>query len=269
MLDENKYTIYFPKEALDAKVIYYRLEKNGWIEKFRSGWDLPKDGFSNQNNFQRWYEEFVVKPTNKFLQSDSFKRMQKEMSVKRILWAKGKILMSDIDRYDFEVSLKNPSFKFEYDIENIMTRLAIPTYYEAFVHDTLVLKGQPKHFPVSKDTPKLDLSTDPNTGRKRLFVEVFSDTNIEDFKSALFKLNLEDYQEKLYDYGTIRQVGPENIDMWSQIYDWHFKDKKTYKAIKLLALEKFKKKFLTLEDIGTGLKRYKELLGIGTAKKRK
>lgn len=267
--DENWFKKYFPKSAKDARLIYERLDKSGWIEKFRTAWHLPLQGFMDKQNYHKWRGEFLTKATNDFLKSKKYNALQQELGKRRNLWARGKIHFSEIKVCSFNTQLLQPLFKFEYDINAIMTKLKIPQRYEAFVEHCLVLKEPPKWFPVGKGVPRPALSYDPNTGRKRLFIEVFGDTKIKDFKDGFFRAELERLQEKLYDYGTIKQLGSRNLEIDSKIFDWHFKEKKTYKEIKELAAKELRYPIKYTEDVGTHLKRFKKLIGVRARKKQK
>lgn len=250
----------FEKQAKDADLVYKRLEKSGWIEKFRKGWNLPPEGCSNNANFQKWYRLFVTEPSNKVLNKDFFKKMQKELRKKKLGWVNGKASLPEIEHYEFEMSKRVPDFKFDYDIQSIMTELKIPQYFELLVHDRLVYKECPEGYPLEKDLPKLDFSYDPNTRRKRLFVEIFADTKIKDFSEAVFQMKLKESQEKLYDYGTITQLGTKNTQQVDEIYRMHHIEGKSVKQIQ---------NELGVRNVATILKRYKRKLALGTRKKQK
>lgn len=265
--DKDWFKKYFPKNAEDAHLVYHKLEKSGWIEKFRKGWSLPISGFLDKQSYYKWRSEFLIKATNNFLKGKKYKDVWQEMERKKVLWAKSKIHFSEIEKYGIKTQLLEPLFKFEYDINAIMTKLRIPQRYEAFVEHCLVLKEPPKWFPIDRDMPRPELSYDPNAGRKRLFIEVFADTKMKDFKNIFFKIQLEKLQKKLYDYGTIKQLGSRYLEIYSKIYDWHFKEGKSYKEIKETVKEKLGYSIKYAEDVGTHLKRFKKYIGIGTGKK--
>lgn len=267
--DKNLLKKHFPKKAQDAKIIYSKLEKMGCMEKFRTAWHLPPNGFLGKQNYYKWREEFLVKATNNFLRSRQYRAMKEEIWKKKLQWAKDKIHFSQIEAWGLKMQLKQPLFKFEYDIEQIMSALKIPNCYQTFVEQSLVLKEMSNLFPVDRDLPRPEFSFDPNTGRKRLFIEVFSDTKIKDFKDKWFQAELKKLQKKVYDYGTIKQLGFPNFEIYEKMYDWHFKEKKSYKEIRKLAKQELGYIIKSNEDVGKDLNRYKKAIGIGTRKKQK
>lgn len=190
------------------------------------------------------------------------------MRKKKLQWANEKIAFSDIRAWGLKMQQQQPLFKFEYYISAIMTKLKIPQRYEAFVERCLILKEPPEWFPIERNMPRPELSYDLNTGRKRLFIETFADTKIKDFRSKLFRLEFKKLRAKLYDYGTIKQLGIPNLEMYETIYRWHSREGKGYKEIQRLLKRKFNRDMSEI-DIGTCLTRYKKHIGIRTPKMQK
>ncbi|OHA70281.1 MAG: hypothetical protein A3F15_01955 [Candidatus Wildermuthbacteria bacterium RIFCSPHIGHO2_12_FULL_40_12] len=156
------------------------------------------------------------------------------------------------------MTLKIPSNKFEYDIETIISALGLPERYAYFVERSLVMKEPPEFFPLDRPLPRPFIKRDPNTGRKKLFIEIYGDTKLSDFGSKLFAYNFKRLQPKVYDYGTIKKLGVSNFDIWEQLAKWR-SEGKSYKEIRTLAQEKLNYFIKYDEQVKTYLNRYKKL----------
>lgn len=55
---------YYKKGYQDAKIIYLKLQKSGYITRFRNIWHLPENGFLSEASYQKWQGEFLIKRTN-------------------------------------------------------------------------------------------------------------------------------------------------------------------------------------------------------------
>lgn len=257
---------HYKKGYQDAKIIYLKLQKSDFVNLFRNTWHLPENGFLSAASYQKWRNEFLVKITNNFLRGKRYKQMQAEMQKKKYQWAGDKITMADVEGYGFKMQLEKPLFKFNYDIEVIMSALSLPERYKYFVERSLVLKSTPDPFPLDRPLPRPHLITDPNTGRKKLFIETYGDTKLSDFKSRIFAYHFGRLQPKVYDYGTIKKLGIPNFDIWQQLAKWR-EEGKTYREIIGLAEKELGYSIKYEEDVKTYIKRYKKLVG-GTRKKK-
>ena len=264
-IDQETLKEYFKKGHQDARIIYLKLQKSGYIARFRNIWGLPAKGFSNKANYQKWHSEFLVKRANKFL-ANEYKVMEKEMGKKRRQWANGKISFSDIEDFGHKMAVSNPLYKFDYDVETIMTFLHIPERYKRFVEMSLVIKSPPDFYPTDRPMPRPLLHTDPNTGRKELLIQTYGDTKLEDFRSRYFAYQFKRLQPKVYDYGTIKKLGVPNFDIWKQLSDWR-DGGKTHSEIRELAKSQLGYFIRYDEDVKTYIKRYKRLIG-GTRKRK-
>jgi len=254
------------KNTYDQLLIYHKLDKSGQIEKFREAWNMPARGWLNRQNYYKWRGEFLVKPTNRFLISREYKNLLRGLQNKKIRWAEGKVDRSKMEEHEFKIEWQKPLFKFEYAINAIMTNLKIPERYKAFVEFSLVLKEVPKWQPIDRGLPRPRLTYDPNSRRHRLFIEAYGDTKAEDFTEGFFISEFYRHQRRLYDYGTIKQLGAKNLEIYGKMYDWHFRGRKTYKEVRELAKKEFGFNTKSDENVGTLLNRYKKLLGLYTRK---
>lgn len=220
IISEETLRKHFKKQGQDVKIIYLKLLNSGYLARFREIWVLPENGFSNMNNYHKWRGEFLIKRTNQIITGKKYKAMKGAMTWKKKQWANNKIMFDDIDYYGLKMKLKEPMFRFDFDIDRIMTWLGIPERYEAFVEGALVLRTPPDYFMIDRPMPKPFLRTDPNTGRKKLFIETYGDTKLEDFRSPVFIRHFKKLQTKVYDYGIIKKLGVPNFDIWKQLAEW-------------------------------------------------
>lgn len=265
-ISEETLKKYFKKEGQDVKIIYLKLLNSGYISRFRDIWGLPSTGFSNWNNYYKWRGAFLNKRANNFFVSEEYKAMGDEMKRKKQQWADDKIPYSEIDAYGLKIQRANPVWKFDDDIETVMTILRIPERYKAFIEGALILKIPPDYFMISKHLPKPFLHTDPNTGRRKLLIETCGDTKLEDFRSPVFIHHFKKLQPKVYDYGTIKKLGVPNFDIWKQLSDWR-DEGKPYSEIRELSNNQLGYCIKHDEDVKTYVKRYKRSVG-GTRKKK-
>ena len=255
---QEKLRKHFKKEGQDVKIIYLKLLNSGYIARFREGWGLPADGFLSTNNYYKWRGSFLNKRTNNYIRGKEYKKMQDKMRKLKLEYGRGKILHDDIDEYGWKMRLSEPLFRFEWDIDLVITKLGIPERYAAFVEGALTMKSPPDYFMIDRPLPKPFLRTDPNTGRKKLLIETYGDTKLEDFRSKVFAHHFKKLQPKAYDYGTIKKLGVSKFDIWEQLAKWRG-ERKSYKEIRELAQSELGFFIKYPEQVKVYLNRFKKL----------
>jgi hypothetical protein len=240
------------KDYQDTKILYQKLLQSGEVVIFRDFWSLPASGFQNINSYQNWRHQSLDKQAH-IPVANEYKARKKELANKKIDWAKGKILHLQLEKY--EQKTQHPLVKFGADIYDIMTRLGIPERYEHFVELSLVLNKSPEFTMIDRPLPKLHLITE--RGRRKIYVEIYGDTKLEDFRSKVFTHEFKKLQSEVYDYGTIKKIGVPSLDFWEQLHKWKLEGK-SHKEIYELA-QKFGYPVRNTEQVKVYLNRWRKL----------
>lgn len=257
VVDELHRKIY-GREIEDAELVRQRLELSGIIEKFRNVWAIPSSGFSDWAAFEKWWNTQISYLSQQWRSSAEYKKLVQQQSLAK---------NNDAENIDWTIALKDPLYRFEWEIDQILNYLKISERARDFVKGILVTKNSPYKLPRSAK-PEAKIKYNEGTGRNELWVRIWSETTQEDLKSKMLWNDIQSLKKKLHDYQTIKKQVPKYLHIHKQLFDWHFADGLTYKQIREKALTELKYRIKSNEDLGKILGRYKKRVGTRTPKTR-
>lgn len=258
MITDELHSKIYDREIKDAELIKQRLEHSGIIKKFRNVWAIPPDGFSDWAGFERWWNTQIIYLSQRWRSSPEYKKLvKKQTSVRR----------DDAENIGWEIALRDPVYRFGWEIDQILNQLKIAENARDFVHGILVTKNSPYKLPRSS-RPETKIKYNEGTGRNELWIRIWSETTQEDLKSKTLWNDIQILKKKLHDFQTIKKQAPKYLLIHKQLFDWHFIDGLTYKQIREKALSEFNYRIKSNEDLGKILGRYKKRIGTRTPKSR-
>ncbi len=248
----------YGREVEDAELIKQRLEHSGMIEKFRNVWTIPPNGFSDWAAFEKWWNMQISYLSQQWRSSKEYKKLVKQQSVAK---------KSEAENIGWTIILKDPLYRFGWEIDQILNILKISERARDFVIGILVTKNSPYKLPRSAK-PEAKIQYNDGTGRNELWIRIWSETTQEDLKSKTLWSDIQSLKKKLHDYQTIKKQTPRYLHIHKQLFDWHFLNGLTYKQIRERALIELKYRIKSNEDLGKILGRYKKRIGTRTPKSR-
>ncbi len=248
----------YGREVEDAELIRQRLEHSAIIEKFRNAWAIPSSGFSDWSAFEKWWNTQIFYLSQQWRSSAEYKKLLKQQVA-----AKG----DAAENIGWIIALKDPHYRFEWAIDQILNHLKISERARDFVKGILVTKNSPYKLPRSAK-PQAKIKYNEGTGRNELWIRIWSETTQEDLKSKILWNDIQALKKRLHDYKTLKKQTPKYLHIPKQLFDWHFIDGLTYKEIREKSLSKFKYRIKSNEDLGKILGRYRKRVGTRTPKPR-
>ena len=258
MSDRDISEAIYGRELKDADLIKKRLEHSGIIEKFRNVWAIPSSGFSDWAAFEKWWNTQISYLSHQWRSSSEYRKLVKQQAV-----AKG----ADTENIGWTIVLKDPLYRFEWEIDQILNHLKISERARDFVKGILVTKNSPYKLPRSAK-PEAKIKYNEGTGRNELWIRIWSETTQEDLKSKLLWNDIQALKKKLHDYQTLKKQTPKYLHIHKQLFDWHFVECLTYKQIREKSLSELKYRIKSNEDLGKILGRYRKRVGTRTPKSR-
>ena len=256
------------KDESEASLITKRLEHLGIIKVFRQHWLIPDDGFKNWAGFENWWNVRIAKNSTKWRSSIEYRALVKKQKEAKIRWANGKGEFSVIEDIGLEIVLKDPFYRFDWQIQRILINLGVSERFYDFVKGKLVTNDSPYKFAKSPKT-EARITFNKTTGLNELWVRVWNETNASDLKSKVLWNRIKDLKKKLPDHSTIPDLEEYRLDIMSKLYEWHYVDGLTYKKVRERARNEFGLVVKSDVDLGKILQRYKEYMEPSTRKMKK
>lgn len=188
------------EEAMEFKV---RFQASAECKAFRKAWGIPMNGFRDEQSVQTW-DSLRVKQSNEYTLSDKLKRDRQQVDEKRHEVCEKKITYSRFEILAFQIWLRIPVNKYEYDLDQTTVHSGQPFYWRHFIERCIHLHDF-KVMPVRRPLPDPSLIWDNETGMYELIItKIFPNTTMEDFNDRWFKRKLREAQSKMAGYKKVK-----------------------------------------------------------------